>query len=66
MDRYLSTKSAAELVDAKPSTIRGAIERGELRWINIGHPKRARVRILESDLRAWMESKAVARRSRAS
>ena len=67
--RYLTTEDAAVIVGVKGNTLRRAIHRGEIRWINIGTPERPRVRISEADLHAWMDSRAsspAARRSRAS
>ena len=56
--RYYSTKQAADVVGISETTMREVVNRGEIRWINIGVPERPRVRIAEADLRAWMDSRA--------
>lgn len=56
--RYLTTKQAAAIVGISETTMREVVNRGEIRWSDVGHGKRSRVRIAESDLRAWMDSRA--------
>lgn len=57
--QLLSVKAAAAMLGTSKHTIYRAIEKGELRWINVSTGEgRPWVRIDEGDLRAWVDSRA--------
>jgi excisionase family DNA binding protein len=52
---YLTVEEAARIARCNPRTIRRAFEAGKLRAFRPAH----RILLLESDVRAWVESSAV-------
>ena len=64
--RYYSTKQAAAVVGISETQMREAVNKGEIRWINVGLGKqRPRIRIAEADLRAWMDARVASSSSAA-
>jgi excisionase family DNA binding protein len=55
--RYLSTKQAGEVIGVTQVTIQRMCAKGLIPFSDIGTPERARIRIAESDLIAYMDSK---------
>jgi excisionase family DNA binding protein len=54
---YLTVEEAAQIARCNPRTIRRAFEKGALRAFRPAH----RILLLESDVRAWVESSAAVR-----
>jgi excisionase family DNA binding protein len=55
--RYLSTSEAAEIIGVSTTTMRTYVSRGEVPFTDVGRNGRPRIRILEDDLRHFMEER---------
>jgi excisionase family DNA binding protein len=55
--RYLSTSEAAEIIGVSTTTMRSYVSRGEIPFTDVGHNGRPRIRILEDDLRQFMDGR---------
>lgn len=54
MDRFLTTKDIAKILQIMPRTVINMIKRGELRAVKIGKGPRAEYRIYEKEIDRFM------------
>lgn len=57
MIRYLTTQQVAEELSVSSNTVRRWIETQDLKWHDVGVAGRPRIRISETDLKAWLEAR---------
>ena len=60
MQRWYSTKEAAQLLGISENTIRRRIDAGELKWHDIGVKGSPRIRIAEDDLDRFVRARNTA------